>query len=125
MMAVVAVYYGLCLRSRYFIEWWSSADAKEAYYVLAYYNHRYNARAVASHLPLTDCLEFYRLASGRESFDEFVHSDPMPSGKDAYAGFESHDRGLIASEGLKVVYRGRIDSDVVVAIRPDLETGSR
>lgn len=121
-LAVLAAYYAACLRSSHFFEWWAEADTKEVYAVLAYYNHHYGVTDVPSRSPLTDCLEFYRRASGRESFAEFKDSGVIPPGKDVYPLYESQNRDFIAREHLKIVYHGRVDGDVVVAIRPDLET---
>jgi len=121
LLTILAVYYGVCLRSVYFYEWFSDADTKEIYYVLAHYNHTYGVTAVPSKLPATDCLEFYRRTSGRESLAEFTHAVTLPEDAQVYVVYESAVREWIAQQGLKIVYRGRVFNDVVVAIRPALE----
>jgi hypothetical protein len=121
LLSILALYYGVCLRSNYFYEWWVDAEAKDVYYVLAHYNRTYNVTNVPARAPMLDCLEFYRRVSGKETLAEFNHMDSMPYGRDVYLLYESQDRDLIDRQSLKIVYRGRIYSDVVVAIRPGLE----
>ena len=123
-LAILAVYFVTCMRVSYISEWWLCADMKDTYYVLAWYNHYYQVDHVSTQAPFTDTMEFYRRASGNESFKEFNEDRPPSSGQKIYAFFESQNRGFIDSEHLKIIYHGPIDSDVVVAIRPDLELTS-
>ena len=119
---VLAFYYVLCLRANYFWEWRICAETKDLYYVLAYYNHAFQVIDVPARPPLGDCLEFYRRASGRETLAEFKDPairDTFPHGTKAYALYEPQDDDFIASQGLKIVYRGRL-SNAVIAVQPDL-----
>ncbi len=120
---VLASYYVLCLRANYFWEWRLCAETKDLYYVLAYYNRTFQVIDVPARPPLGDCLEFYRRASGRETLAEFKDPailDAFPHGKKAYALYEPQDHDLIALQGLKIVYRGRL-SNAVIAVQPDLD----
>jgi hypothetical protein len=121
LLSLLALHYGVCLRSGYFYEWWVDAEAKEVYHVLAYYNHTYNVIDVPARPPMLDCLEFYRRVSRRETLAPFDHVDTLPYGRDVYVLYEAQDRKLIEEQALKIVYRGRIYNEVVVAIRPGLE----
>jgi len=119
---VLAFYYVLCLRANYFWEWRPCAETKDLYYVLAYYNRAFQVIDVPARPPLGDCLEFYRRASGRETLAEFEDPaipDTFPHGTKAYALYEPQDDDFIASQGLKIVYRGRL-SNAVIAVQPDL-----
>lgn len=121
-LGVLAFYYVSCLRANYFWEWRTCAETKDLYYALAYYNHASQVIDVPARPPLGDCLEFYRRASGRETLAEFKEPairDSFPRGAKAYALYVPQDREFIASQGLKVVYRGRL-SNAVIAVQPDL-----
>ena len=121
-LGVLAFYYVLCLRANYFWEWRNCAETKDLYYVLAYYNHAFQVIDVPARPPLGDCLEFYRRASGRETLAEFKDPailDTFPHGTKAYALYEPQDHDFIASQGLRIVYRGRL-SNAVIAVQPDL-----
>jgi len=114
-------YYLLCLRLSYFKEWRFDADVKDAYSVLAYYNHTFGIKDVATNWMYAPSLNFYRTFSGRETFGEFHWVNPYPPDRMIYVLSGPFDGGFIAEQKLKVVYRGDI-SDVVVAIRPELES---
>jgi hypothetical protein len=121
---VMATYFLCCLRLSYFKEWRYDADVKNVYSVLAYYNHTYNLRNIASNWRYTSSLNFYGRLSERETLPEFVTSDPYPLDRPAYVLFGPADKAFIEEQKLKVVYRGDL-SDVVVAIRPEAERQPR
>ena len=116
-LAMMGLYFGLCLRLNYSWEWWICADMKDAYYAVAWLNHHQGVATVSTSPPFTDCLEFYRRASGNETLGEVTIDAPFVPATGARVFFESQNRDLMVRENLRVVYRGRVDSDVVVAIR--------
>jgi hypothetical protein len=119
---VFGIYFIGCMRLRYFREWKWDADVNRVYDVLSYYNHVYGVKDVTMPWFYSAALNYYRMASGRESLPEFVSSNPpYPPNKEAYVLNLVLDDAYIKEHGLKVVYHGEI-SDAVVAIRPDVET---
>ncbi len=114
------------LRLTYFKEWKFDADMQKVYSVLAYYNHRYGIRDIASEWEYVSSLNFYRQLSGRESIAEFAGGRVLPEDRQVYVLYYPEWEGFIAKQGLKVVYHGEL-SDVAVAIRPEVERqrGSR
>jgi hypothetical protein len=120
----LSVYFVLCLRLDHFREWSWDADAQRVYGVVSYYNHTYGVTRVASNWMYASALNFYRVESGRETLDEITGSIPEPSGYPLYVMNWVFEEERIQREGLRVVYRGPY-SEVVVAVRPELETGCR
>ena len=126
LMAVLcahALYFILCLRLEYFREWKWNADVRQAYDVVAYYNHKYGVRTVPTTWMYVAGLNFYRSVSGHESLDAFRSFDPLLPGEALYVLWRVSSEAFIVQHRLKVVYHGEI-SDIVVAIRPGLEKGS-
>jgi 4-amino-4-deoxy-L-arabinose transferase-like glycosyltransferase len=119
---LLGAYHILCLRLTYFYEWPWDADVRQAYDVLAYYNHAYGARSVAASWPFTASLNFYRIASGKETFSTFAPepADGLPPGRQIYVLLCPNEERCLTRYGLKAVYRSE-RGDMVVAIQPALE----
>ncbi len=118
-LAVTAGYFILCLRLTYFQEWWWDAEVDKVYWVLCYYNHNYGVEDVPMDWMYSSALNYYRVASGHESFHEFTgYTVPgsYPADRPLYVLHAIIDRDFIASQNLNVVYHGT--TDVVVAVRP-------
>jgi hypothetical protein len=116
----VAFYFLLCLRLDYFREWQWDEDVKKVYDVVAYYNHNYGVKQVASYWMYAPSLNFYRAESGRETLENIEGATQTPPPSDvSVLNFDKHE-DVIRERGLKIIYRGQ-HSDVVVAVRGDLE----
>jgi len=116
----LSFYFLLCLRLDHFREWSWDAEVNKVYDVLAYYNHTYGVKQVTSNWMYSPSLNFYRVASGRETLDEITGAIPPPPGRPVYVLNWMSDEDLVREQGLRVVYRGR-STAVVVAIRPEVE----
>ena len=116
----VSIHFLFCLRLDHFREWSWDQDVKKVYDVIASYNQRLGVKQVASNWMYAPSLNFYRVASGRESLDEISGSIPTPAGRPLYVLNWAFEEELIRRERLQVVYRGE-HSDVVVAVRPGVE----
>ena len=119
LMVVLGSYFLLCLRMSYFKEWRWDSDTDKLYSVLASYNHACGLKDIAPNWRYDAALNYYRNASGRETFPEFPHSDDLPPGKRAYVLYEPGDRDFLAGHGLKVVYR--TPSGAAIALNPEVE----
>jgi hypothetical protein len=114
----LACYFLLCLRLTYFEEWKWDAEVKDVYPLLARYNHLDGVTEIGCSWYYTSALNFYRVASGRETIAEMRSSgEPIP-GKPVYVLHSVFDREFIDREGLAVVYRGAL-TDIVVAVKPE------
>lgn len=113
-----AFYSLLCLRVSYFEEYPWDQDVKDVYGVLAGLNHNNGVTDVAASWMYHSPLNFYRVASGKETFPEFtLAEEPPPSGKAVYILQAPYDQQFIAKEKLTVIYRGK-STEVVVAVKP-------
>jgi hypothetical protein len=121
LIIVAGSYFLLCLRLHYFREWRWNADTDKIYSVLASYNRTCGLKDIAVDWRYEAALNFYRKASGRETFSEFLHSTDLPSGKKAYVLYEPDDYGFLASHGLSVVYRTPYDA--AIALNPPVNDG--
>jgi hypothetical protein len=121
MLYVMSFYFLLCLRLNYFKEWNWDADVNKVYPVLAWYNHTYGVRDVASNWMYGSSLNFYRLQSGRESFGEIESPMQLPRDRSLYVLCYPFDEDFIKCQHLRVVYHAP-DTDAVVAIRPEAES---
>jgi hypothetical protein len=122
---VMGSYFFLCLRAGYFKEWQWGADIDRAYSVVAYYNRTYDVREIGAAWLYVVPLRFYREISGHETISEFVGAPerPLPPDEQVYVLHDVLDREFIERQKLKIVYRSPT-TDVVVAIRPELEARS-
>jgi hypothetical protein len=114
----LACYFVLCLRAEYFKEYEYDRDVKDVYSVLARLNHSYGVTDVAATGVYASPLNFYRVASGRETFPEFkAVAGAFPVGRAIYVMHGPFERPFIEREGLVVIYRGKA-GEVVVAVPP-------
>ncbi len=119
MLMCMAFYFVLCLRIEYFKEYEYDRDVKDVYTVLARLNHTYGVSDLVASGVYSSSLNFYRVASGKESFGEIrAVAGEFPSGRAMYVVDGPFDRKFIDREGLVVIYVGAWTA-VVVAIRPD------
>ena len=118
LMVVLGSYFLLCLRMTYFKEWKWDSDTDKLYSVLASYNHACGLKDVGPNWRYDAALNYYRNASGRETFSEFPHSDDLPAGKRVYVLYEPEDHGFLASHRMNVVYRR---NDAVIAFNLEVE----
>lgn len=121
MLYVMSFYFVLCLRLNYFKEWDWDADVNRIYPVLAWYNHTYGVRDVASNWLYVASLNFYRIQSGRESFDEIEGPLQLPRDRSLYVLYYPRDEDFLKQQHLRVVYRAP-NTEAVVAIRPEAES---
>ena len=80
----LAGYFLLCLRLTYFKEWQWDAEVKDAYPVLARYNHEAGVTDVGSDWMYVASLNFYRATSGKETMGEILGPPQPVPGKQAY-----------------------------------------
>ncbi len=119
-LTLLAGYSLCCLRLTYFELWIWDADVRQAYDTVAFYNHRYGVRDVPASWHFVSALNFYR-AIGHESLGEFKMADSYPANRNLYVLLLPFDQPFLDREHLKTVYHGET-SNLVVAIRPELET---
>ena len=123
MLFIVGVYFLLCLRLTYFKEWRWNADVKHVYTVLSCCNQSYGLKQIPAGWLYVAPLNFYRQLGG-QAIDEFAFTPAYPVDRQAYVLQYTFDHGFIEEHGLKIVFQGQ-STDVVVAVRPELETASR
>jgi hypothetical protein len=117
---VMSFYFILCLRLNYFKEWDWDADVNRIYPVLAWYNHTYGVRDLASNWMYGAALNFYRMQSGCESFGEIESPVQLPTDRSLYVLDFPFDEDFIRQQHLRVVYHAP-NTDAVVAVRPEAE----
>ena len=117
---VMSFYFILCLRLNYFKEWDWDADVNRIYPVLAWYNHTYGVRDLASNWMYGAALNFYRVQSGCESFGEIESPVQLPTDRSLYVLDFPFDEDFIRQQHLRVVYHAP-NTDAVVAVRPEAE----
>ena len=120
LMVVLGSYFLLCLRMSYFKEWQWDSDTDKLYSVLASYNHVCGLKDIAVNWRYDASLNYYRDASGRETFPKFPHPDILPSGKRAYVLYPPEDGDFIANHALTVVYRTPTGAEIAFdpAVKP-------
>jgi hypothetical protein len=119
MLVVLACYFAGCLRLTYFKDWKFDADARAAYFTVAYYSRAYRVTDVSANWRYAAVLNFYRnLYGARLNEPELV--ERYDATRRMFVLYGPDDREFIEANGLKVVYRGE-RSGVVVAIRPEVE----
>lgn len=118
-LALVALYFVGCFRVTYFQEWKYCAEMKQAYEVIAYYNHACGMRRDSASEMYSPSLNFYRALSGRETLGEFigVSDSAYPPDRDIYVVHAIEYRELLEQKKLQAVWHGEY-TDVVVALRP-------
>jgi len=114
----LACYFALCLRLSYFKEYEYDRDVKDVYAVLARLNHSYGVTDVAATGVYASPLNFYRVASGKETFPEFkAVAGAFPAGRAIYIMHGPFEQPFIEREGLVIIYRGKA-GEVVVGVPP-------
>lgn len=114
----LACYFVVCLRLEYFKEYEYDRDVKDVYAVLARLNHAYGVTDVAASGVYANPLNFYRVASKKETFPEFkAVAGDFPLGRAIYVMHGPFQRPFIEREGLAIIYRGK-SGEVVVAVKP-------
>jgi hypothetical protein len=120
MVYVMSFYFLLSLRLDYFREWSWDQDVNKIYPLLAWYNHTYGVREVATNWRFVAALNFYRAQSGGESLEEFQAVAHIPTDRPVYVLYWEQDEELIRQLHLRVVYRSP-NTQAVVAVRPEAE----
>jgi hypothetical protein len=96
------IYFLCCLRLTYFRTWQFDADAKKVYSVLADYSHQQGVTEISANWRYVAVLNYYRAASGRESFAEIPGGPAVlaeyPPGKQAYVLHQPSDQPFIDRE---------------------------
>ena len=121
MLAVLACYFGCCLRLTYFKDWRFDADAKAAYFTAAYYSRTYGVTDVSANWRYVGVLEFYRHLYGAARLNEPRLEERYDLRRPLFILYYPDDQQFLKENGLKLVYQGG-ESGVVVAIRPGVET---
>jgi hypothetical protein len=119
MLVVLACYFVGCLRLTYFKDWKFDADARAAYFTVAYYSRTFRVSDVSANWRYVAVLNFYRNLYGAR-IDEPQLVERYDPERPMFVLYGPDDREFIKANGLKVVYRGE-RSGVVVAIRPEVE----
>ena len=118
-LCVLSVYYLFCMRLMYFQEWQYQADLKDAYRILACYNHEKNIQDVEVSWYYHAGMNFQRLLSGHETFPPFSSTTPHTTGHQMYVLLQDFENDFIQAQGLKVVFKGS-RTGMVVATLPEL-----
>ena len=114
-LGVLSVYYLSCMRLMYFEEWQYQADLKDAYKVVACYNHEKNIQDVEVSWYYHAGMNFQRVLSGRETFPPFASTTPHTTGHQMYVLHQDNERDFINALGLKVVFKGSRTAMVIAA----------
>ena len=117
LLVTASVYFTGCLRLSHFKEWEFDVDVKEAFAVLREIHRRDGISEIPADWRYSSTLNFYRRYFHEESMAPFGHETPWPADKRAYVLWYPEGQSYIASEHLRLIYRGR-RSDLVIALRP-------
>ena len=121
MLFALSLYFLGCLRLGYFKEWQWDAEVNRVYPVLAYYNRTYGIRDFVSEWRYGSVLRFYRRLDRHGTISQIRSPLEIPEDGQVYILDWGFEEDVIKRLGLRVVYRGAI-TDVVVAIRPEVES---
>lgn len=119
MLFVMAVYFASCMRLTYFREWQYIAEAKQAYFAAAYFNHTRCAQKVYSSWYYESALEFYRTVNPHERFSSFMIDVKYPVDRQLYVLNVIFDSDFIRTQRLTMVYHGET-TDIGVFLSPSL-----
>jgi len=116
-LAIMAVYFLLCLRLTYFKEWFWDADVQKTYAVLSCLNREHQITHVASVWSYRGPLNFYQHAQpiSMPEIDEKLDSDQVQ----VYVVDTLHTPEVSEGRDLKIFYRGPT-TDLVLAANPQL-----
>jgi hypothetical protein len=119
MLFVMAAYFTLCLRLTYFHEWQYASEAKQAYFVAAYFNHTRCAQNVYATWYYDSALEFYRTLYPHERFSSFLNETKYPIDRQLYVLNAVFDNDFIRDQKLAMVYHGET-TDIAVFLPPSM-----
>jgi hypothetical protein len=118
-LVILAAYFVLCLRLTYFKEWAYIAEAKQAYYAAAYFNHTRCVNNVSASWYYDSALDFYLAYSGKESFTRFTNDHPHDPGHQLYVLHYFFDKNVFDTLHLRLVYRGEW-TDIAIGVTPEV-----
>ncbi|MBI4910157.1 MAG: hypothetical protein HY820_41450 [Acidobacteria bacterium] len=118
-MALIAVHHLSCLRLDYFYEWRYNAAVDKAWLVAGSYAHKHGVKTVASRWMYISALRYYRSASKETGFD-IVEAARAGTGPHIFAVHYLFEQDIIQKYGLQVVYRDEGNSDMAIAVSPEL-----
>ena len=91
---------------------------KQVYAVLEQLQRQYGVTDVAAHGTYLSSLNFYRVASGKQTFPEFTPIlDDHPVAKTINVLEGTYEKDFIERDGLVVIYQGE-STGIVIAVRP-------
>ena len=116
-LAIMAVYFLLCLRLTYFKEWYWDKDVQRTYSVLSCLNREHQVTRVASTWEYRGPLNFYQAA--RPNSIEDINDTFDPQRTQVYVVDTFHSFDALPGKDLKIFYRSPT-TDLVLAARPPL-----
>jgi len=116
-LALMGVYFLLCLRLTYFKEWFWDADVQKTYAVLSCLNRDHHVRQVATTWSYEAALNFYQLAQPTSMEEIGEHFDPART--QVYVVDSFHTPEALEGKNLKIFYRSPA-TDLVLAASPVL-----
>jgi hypothetical protein len=116
-MAIMAVYFLLCLRLTYFKEWYWDKDVQRTYSVLSCLNREHQLTHVASTWEYRGPLNFYQSAQPNSIEDIDDVFDPQKT--EVYVVDTFHSFDALEGKELRVFYHSPT-TDLVLAARPPL-----
>jgi hypothetical protein len=118
-LCTLGVYYLFCMRLTWFEEWDYQADLKDAYKVVACYNHERNIQDVEISWYYHGGMNFQRELSRRETYAPFTSTTPHAGGHQMYVLNSDFEQDFIKAQDLKVVFKGDMTA-MVIALPRDL-----
>jgi hypothetical protein len=115
-LAVMAVYFLLCLRLTYFKEWSWDSDVQKTYAVLSCLNRQHQVTHVASTWSYRGALNFYQLA--RPTSMQEIDENFDPQRTQVYVVDLLHSPDVLQGREWKIFYRSPT-TDLVLAASPD------
>jgi hypothetical protein len=116
-LALMAVYFLLCLRLTYFKEWIYDADVQKTYSILTCLNRTHQVTKVASTWPYHGALTFYQLAEPTSM--EEVEEAFNPRKTQVFVVDSLHTPEALEGKDLKIFYRSPT-TDLVLVAKSDL-----
>jgi len=115
-LALMAVYFLLCLRLTYFKEWYWDSDVQKTYAVLSCLNREHQVTRVASTWEYRGPLNFYQYAQPNSIQEIDEKFDPLTQ---VYVVDPYHSPEALEGKDLKIFYRSAA-TDLVLAASPPL-----
>jgi hypothetical protein len=120
---VLAGYFLATIRISYFKEWKWDSDVDKVYGILVYYNHTCAVKDVPVNWRYDAALNYYRIASRRETLANFSSIREYPVGKRAYVLYAPEDGDFIAKNRLTIVYEGATGAMVALNLEAPIPPG--